>query len=173
MAHKRLAQVLIAMPRARVFCNDLNRHVTEELYCEALVLADAMPAAFATARAAMPCSLGQDALASLSWEQFRVNLLLFRARKWLLSHRSYLAGSVSRAELSRLERLQPFHPRLPGWPLSISCELEALIGATELLYLRLLRLDCCWHGDAARKPAMVETLSGFAASALKHLLKGG
>src|SRR5688500_16533694 len=90
---------------------DLSRPIIEALYCEALVLADEVRAAFDLA----PRRCEQEDLVriALSCEGLRTTTRMMHVLAWLLNHRAYFAGELSDFQLRRHGVLPPDRPADP------------------------------------------------------------
>src|SRR6476469_10782418 len=84
---------------------DLSKPIIEALYCEALVLADEVRAAFDLA----PSRSGEEDMVriALSVEGLRTTTRLMHVLAWLLNHRAHFAGELSEFQLRRHGALPP------------------------------------------------------------------
>jgi regulator of CtrA degradation len=84
----------------------INPHIVEGLYCEALVLADEIRAAFALDRRTDPPGQDEDLVRiALSCEGLRTTTRIMHALAWLLNQRSYFMGELSEFQLRRHGKL--------------------------------------------------------------------
>ena len=78
---------------------------------------------------------------------------------WLLNHRAYLMGELSAFQLRRHGRLSP--DPLAADPERVEllpADLQELIGETQGLYARLLRLDQAFRAHQPSAPTAIEQL---------------
>ncbi|WP_370032651.1 DUF1465 family protein [Qipengyuania mesophila] len=143
---------------------DLNEEVIEDLYTEALVLADDARAAFDlrfTERSANPDDLTRVAL---SIEGLRTTTRLMHVLAWLLNQRAYLAGELTEQQIARCGAL----PEERASDADNLARLEpatcALIEESERLHARVARLDRDWRIDRIAAPP-VAALHGRLAQA--------
>ena len=138
----------------------INPRIVESLYREALVLSDEVRAAFA-----MPehgdrgTSLGNLASVAVSCESLRTITRMMHALAWLLNHRAYFKGEVSKFQLRRYGNLSPdsFAPDSDQLRL-IDAERRELIYLTERFYERLQRLERGWRDSETLAPSAVARL---------------
>ena len=124
----------------------INPRIVEGLYCEALVLSDEVRAAFDLPGRAEDMALAEDeARVALSCEALRTTTRMMHAVAWLLNHRAYFAGELSEFQLLRHGRLAPFPSAETDRLALLTPQVQALIGATERLHERLMRIDMGWR----------------------------
>lgn len=129
---------------------DLNQPIVEALYCEALVLADEVRAAFDLAP---PRSAEEDLIRiALSVEGLRTTTRMMHVLAWLLNHRAYFAGELSEFQLRRHGTLPPDRRSDPEQMAMLEPATRALIGETEALHGRIARLDAAWRDRFAVRP---------------------
>ncbi len=139
---------------------NLNPRIVESLYCEALVLADEVRAAFDLSGRLDEAGHSESAARiALSCEALRTTTRMMHAIAWLLNHRAYFSGELSEFQLRRHGRLVPDYP--PADPARTSlldpriCELIAI---TERFYARLVRLDHGWRDGTIAPTGAIERL---------------
>lgn len=132
---------------------DINQPIIETLYCEALVLADEVRAAFDLS----PARTGAEDLVriALSVEGLRTTTRMMHVLAWLLNHRAYFAGELSEFQLRRHGVLPPDRPADPDQMALLEPETRALIAESEALHGRIARLDRAWRDRFAVEPAAV------------------
>ncbi|QDM41376.1 MULTISPECIES: DUF1465 family protein [Bacteria] len=132
---------------------DLSRPIIEALYCEALVLADEVRAAFDLA----PRRCEQEDLVriALSCEGLRTTTRMMHVLAWLLNHRAYFAGELSDFQLRRHGVLPPDRPADPDQLALLEPATCALIRETEALHGRIARLDSAWRERFVVAPAVL------------------
>lgn len=146
----RLTLASAAMP------TDLNQPIVESLYCEALVLADEVRAAFDLAP---PRSEAEDFVRiALSVEGLRTTTRMMHVLAWLLNQRAYFAGELSEFQLRRHGVLPPDRPSDPAQLDMLEPETAALIAETEALHARIARLDAAWREGFVVRPTAVHRL---------------
>jgi regulator of CtrA degradation len=135
---------------------DLSKPIIEALYCEALVLADEVRAAFDLA---LPRCGDEDIVRiALSVEGLRTTTRMMHLLAWLLNHRAYFAGELSEFQLRRHGVLPPDRPADPEQMALLEPETRALIGETEALHSRVARLDAAWREGFIVQPGSVHRL---------------
>jgi regulator of CtrA degradation len=132
---------------------DINKPIIEALYCEALVLADEVRAAFDLAP---PRSAEEDLVRiALSCEGLRTTTRMMHVLAWLLNHRAYFAGELSEFQLRRHGILPPDRAADPEQLAKLEPETRALIAETEALHGRIARLDSAWRDNFVVQPAVL------------------
>jgi regulator of CtrA degradation len=135
---------------------DLNQPIVESLYCEALVLADEVRAAFDLAP---PRSEAEDMVRiALSVEGLRTTTRMMHVLAWLLNQRAYFAGELSEFQLRRHGVLPPDRPSDAAQLAMLEPETAALIAETEALHARIARLDAAWREGFVVRPTAVHRL---------------
>ena len=135
---------------------DISKPIIEALYCEALVLADEVRAAFDLAPPR--CEAEDLVRIALSVEGLRTTTRMMHVLAWLLNHRAYFAGELSEFQLRRHGVLPPDRPADPEQMAKLEPETRALIGETEALHKRVARLDGAWRD---RYGVQTETVHGL------------
>ena len=132
---------------------DINQPIVEALYCEALVLADEVRAAFDLS----PARTGAEDLVriALSVEGLRTTTRMMHVLAWLLNHRAYSAGELSEFQLRRHGVLPPDRPADPEQLALLEPETRALIADSMALHGRITRLDKAWRSRSVVEPAAV------------------
>ena len=125
-----------------------QRRIIEELYAEAMVLADEARDLFDQRRAV---SLPQDTLA-FSIEGLRTTTRLMNVLAWLLNRRAYLDGELTERQLARTGGLPAERPATPGLP-ELPAIMRALVADSERLRERVARLDTDWRSPASEGDA--------------------
>ncbi len=136
----------------------ISEPIIEALYCQALVLADDVRAAFDLAPAR---NCGEDAdlvQLALSCEGLRTTTRVMHVLAWLLNHRAYFAGDLSEFQLRRHGKLPPDRPSDPKNLAILEPPTCELIIETEELHGRIARLDRAWRDDFAMEPSAVHRL---------------
>lgn len=130
----------------------LNEEIIEDLYSEALVLADDARAAFDMRYNEGVADTDDLTRVALSIEGLRTTTRVMQVLAWLLNQRAYLAGEISAQQLARCNAL-PEERRADADNLArLEPETRTLIEESERLHARIVRL----HGDP-RKDAGAET----------------
>lgn len=138
----------------------INPQIVESLYCEALVLADEVRAAFSLARRTEPAGNDEDLVRiALSCEGLRTTTRIMHALAWLLNQRSYFQGEVTEFQLRRHSKLSrelrsPDRDNLALLPLAT----RELVAETERFYRRLMRLDSEWRQATPHPPSALDAL---------------
>lgn len=136
----------------------LNPRIIEGLYCEALVLADEVRAAFDLSGRSDGATSGDEARIVLSCEALRTTTRMMHALAWLLNHRAYFAGELSEFQLRRFGRLAESPEAEPARLAILEAELGELVRATERFHARLKRLDAGWRELAPAEPNAIARL---------------
>ncbi|WP_126175878.1 DUF1465 family protein [Tsuneonella rigui] len=132
---------------------DISKPIIEALYCEALVLADEVRAAFDLAPTR---SEGEDMVRiALSVEGLRTTTRMMHVLAWLLNHRAYFAGELSEFQLRRHGVLPPDRAADPEQLARLEPETCALIAETEAFHGRVARLDAAWRERFVVQPAVL------------------
>lgn len=138
----------------------INPQIVEGLYCEALVLADEVRAAFALSnRTDLPGDDEDLVRIALSCEGLRTTTRIMHALAWLLNQRSHFLGELTDYQLRRHGKLSR---NLKGpEPENIALlppETRELVAETERFYRRLMRLDSEWRQTPPHPPSALEAL---------------
>ena len=124
----------------------LSPRIIEGLYCEALVLADEVRAAFDLSGRIDESAENSDlARLASSCEALRTTTRMMHALAWLLNHRAHFAGELSEFQLRRYGKLADTPGADPERLELLRPEIRDLIGATERFHARLMRLDRGWR----------------------------
>lgn len=138
----------------------ISPHIVEGLYCEALVLADEIRAAFTLSQRTEPVGQDDDLVRiALSCEGLRTTTRIMHALAWLLNQRSHLMGELTEYQLRRHGKLSrglkvPDPENLALLP----PETRQLVAETERFYRRLIRLDEEWRQNPPHPPSALEAL---------------
>lgn len=133
---------------------DLSEPIIETLYCEALVLADEVRAAFDMSP--RPQCLDDDLIrVALSIEGLRTTTRMMHVLAWLLNHRAYFAGELSEFQLRRHGTLPPDRPSEPDQLGLLEPGTRQLIAETEAFHRRIVRLDHAWRDRFEVRPAEI------------------
>jgi regulator of CtrA degradation len=137
----------------------INPRIIEGLYCEALVLSDEVRAAFDLSGRIDSKGMAEDeARVALSCEALRTTTRMMHSLAWLLNHRAFFMGELSEFQLRRHGKLTPFTPADRERMALLGPEVRELIGATERLHARLMRLDAGWRDRDPAPPGAIERL---------------
>lgn len=139
---------------------DINRHIVEGLYTEALVLADEVRAAFDLSGRLDRASENEDlARVAMSCEALRTTTRMMHIIAWLLNQRAFFNGEISELQLRRHGRLPSKTVRSDPEQLDmIDPEIRELVETTERLYARIERLDKAWTDQFRMMPSAVHRL---------------
>jgi regulator of CtrA degradation len=132
----------------------------EGLYCEALVLADDVRAAFTLSRKTEPAGRDEDLKRiALSCEGLRTTTRIMHALAWLLNQRSYFLGELTDYQLRRHGKLsRDLRPPDTDNLSLLPRETRDLVAETERFYARLMRLDEEWRQIPPHPPSALEAL---------------
>jgi regulator of CtrA degradation len=120
----------------------LNNKLVDDLYVEAMVLADEARAYLELGAAIERALLDPFDRVLFSCESLKVTTRVMQVIAWLLTQRAVVRGEISRAE-SRAEnyRLGDAAPSDPKCTRVFPDEMRTIIAASESLYLRAQRLE--------------------------------
>ena len=139
---------------------NLNPHIVEALYSEALVLADEVRSAFDLSGRLDDAAQDEDlARIAHSCEALRTTTRMMHAIGWLLNQRAYFRGELSEFQLRRHGRL----PRNANRPdpenlMRLDADTRALIVTVERFYARIERLERAWQQRFATQPGAIMRL---------------
>ncbi|WP_374408893.1 DUF1465 family protein [Pelagerythrobacter sp.] len=134
---------------------DIGQAIIESLYCEALLLADDVRAAFDLSRRGASVPDDDMLRLSLSVEGLRTTTRVMHVLAWLLNQRAYYSGDMSEFQLRRHGRLPEDRLADPENLAWLEPDICALIRASERLHARVARLDRAWRDSFAMHPAAV------------------
>lgn len=139
---------------------DLSPTIIESLYCEALVLADEVRAAFDLSGRLDLAGHDQDlARVALSCEALRTTTRMMHAIAWLLNQRAHFAGELSEFQLRQHGRLPPSQPASSAENMAmLGPTTQELILRTERFHARIARLDNAWRVRFAMHPVAIHRL---------------
>ncbi len=135
---------------------DINPRIVDSLYCDALALADELRGRFAFPQDA-GVGAGRDAFddearIALSCEGLRATTRTMHCLAWLLNHRAFFAGEISEFQLRRHGRLPAALP--DSDTAALPPEAARLVGESERLYARIVRLERAWRAPDGGLPRL-------------------
>lgn len=147
---------------------DLTATIVEELYCEALMLADDVRAAFDLTT---PRDIGKDDLVriALSTEGLKTTTRVMHVLAWLLNQRAYFRGEMTEYQLRQHGRLPPDRPSEQAQIELLELPTQLLILETQLLHARVARLDAAWRTPVHDRPEGLEKIRARLEGALRRL----
>ena len=120
----------------------LTSQVVEDLYAEALLLADEVRAAFdMRERDDRGVAASSDERVALSVEGLRTTTRIMHVLAWLLNQRAYLAGELSSRQIERVGSLGAERTSDPRYLAILPIAIRSLVRDTERLYRRVARID--------------------------------
>jgi len=139
---------------------DINPHIVEALYNEALLLADETRAVFDLSGRLDDASVDEDlARIALSCEALRTTTRMMHVIAWLLNQRAFFKGEITQLQLRRHGRLPSKSSRSNLDQLSLlDPEIRGLVATTERLYARIERLDAAWQENFRMEPSAIVRL---------------
>lgn len=151
----------------------ISPRIVEGLYCEALVLAEEVRAAFTlSGRIERACNDEDLARVALSCEGLRTTTRMMHAIAWLLNHRAHLNGELSEFQLRRFGQLAPDPLNTdPDALLLLGQHQRDVIAATRRFYARLLRLDRNWREARTMQPSAIERIRARLGQAPEPILR--
>lgn len=146
---------------------DISEDIIEDLYAEALLLADDARAVFDLRLGAEGdgSSAGDALRIALSIEGLRTTTRVMHILAWLLNQRAFLSGELSANQLRRHNALPAERPADPAHLALLEPETRALIRESEALHARVARLDRDWRRQDAETELPVQALHGRIARA--------
>lgn len=146
-----------------------TRQIIEDLYEQALLLADEVRAAFDSRSSgtamANEAAMDEGGRIALSVEGLRTTTRLMHLLAWLLNQRAYLAGELTHSQVREHGRLPAERPPLPGMVARLDPETQALVHQTVELYERVERLDGDWRAGNSAAASPVGAMQGLLARA--------
>lgn len=137
----------------------ITPRIVETLYCEALVLSDEVQAAFGPVALWDKGSGNDRARIARAGEGLRTTTRMMQAMAWLLNHRAYFKGEISRFQLVRYGRMaRDRNPSVDADRAILPDELAELVDLSEEFYARLVRLDLAWNHDIPASMSAVAAL---------------
>lgn len=146
---------------------NINEDIIEDLYSEALVLADDARAAFDLRFNENQSGADDLTRVALSIEGLRTTTRVMHILAWLLNQRAYLSGEISGQQLERCGALPEERSPEPDNLARLEPETRALIEETERLHARVARLDRDWR-SASEEAAPVAAMQGRIAQAFAN-----
>lgn len=139
---------------------DINPHIIEALYSEALLLADEVRGTFDLSGRLERTSQNEDlARIAMSCEALRTTTRMMHVIAWLLNQRAYFNGELSELQLRRHGRLPTKTSRSDPEQLALlDPAIRGLILTTERLYARIERLDHAWQDNFRLQPSALDRL---------------
>lgn len=150
---------------------NINPHIIEALYSEAMMLADSVRDAFDMSGRISRLAEDEDlARIALSCEALRATTRMMHTIAWLLNQRAYFNGELSEFQLRR-------HGRLPRDKAAIDAEnyalldpaLRELIGRTQRFHARIARLDNAWRDGFSADPGAIHRLRDRLGQAVRRI----
>jgi len=142
-----------------------RRTIIEDLYSEALVLADEARDAFDMRGEMTPDTDRNDARIALSIEGLRTTTRLMHILAWLLNQRAFLSGELNENQLRRHGRLPAERPSMPGMMEKLLPQTRLLVRESERLHERVARLDRDWPQAQAAEQNAVDAMRSRIAEA--------
>ncbi|QZD96589.1 DUF1465 family protein [Qipengyuania gelatinilytica] len=119
----------------------IHEQVVEDLYAEALALADEARAVFDLRDEASHGNSPNEVRIALSVEGLRTTTRVMHVLAWLLNQRAYHSGELSKSQLRRHGTLGEERPSDPANMALLEPATRMLIRETERLHARIARLD--------------------------------
>lgn len=139
---------------------NINSVIVENLYEEALILADEARACFdGVDRFGSREEDASAARIALSCEALRTTTRMMHAIAWLLNQRAHFAGEISEFQLRRHGRLPDAQPQPDREQLALLRPAIAdVVNRSAQFYARVERLDREWRKSFELQPAAVHRL---------------
>lgn len=119
----------------------IHEQVVEDLYTEALALADEARAVFDLREDARHGRVSDHVRMAISVEGLRTTTRVMHSLAWLLNQRAYHAGELTKLQMLRHGSLGEERPSDPKNMELLEPATRALIRDTERLHARIKRLD--------------------------------
>ena len=119
----------------------IHEQVVEDLYAEALALADEARAVFDLRYEASQGDTPDQVRIAMSIEGLRTTTRVMHVLAWLLNQRAYYAGELTKLQLLRHGTLGEERPSDPANMELLELTTRSLIRDTERLHARVRRLD--------------------------------
>ncbi|MFA6219126.1 MAG: DUF1465 family protein [Erythrobacter sp.] len=139
---------------------DISEEIIEDLYAEALILADDARAVFDLRFSAYSDGANDLLRIALSIEGLRTTTRVMHVLAWLLNQRAYFSGELSEGQLRRHNALPEERLADPVNLALLEPETRELIHESERLHARVARLDCEWRQQRGASDAPVHALQG-------------
>ena len=143
----------------------INEQIVEELYAEALLLADEARSAFDLHDTQDPALAANEVRIAMSIEGLRTTTRVMNALAWLLNQRAFFSGELSRGQLKKHGSLGEERPSDPRNMARLPLKVRSLIRDTERLHGRVARLDREQRSRDAANDDPVGSLQGRIADA--------
>lgn len=135
---------------------DLSATIVEELYCEALVLADDVREAFdlSTPR---QFDRHDTVRLAISTEGLKTTTRVMHVLAWLLNQRAFFRGEMTQFQLQKHGQLPPDRPPEQAHMDLLEIPTQLLILETQVMHARVARLDKAWaRGNQSRSDGLSE-----------------
>ena len=119
----------------------IHEQVVEDLYAEALALADEARGVFDLRDEASHSNTPDQVRIAMSIEGLRTTTRVMHVLAWLLNQRAYYAGELTKLQLLRHGTLGEERPSDPANMELLELTTRSLIRDTERLHARVRRLD--------------------------------
>ena len=143
----------------------VRRVVVEELYTEAMALADEARGTFDPRGIEGGAQLSDEAKVALSIEGLRTTTRLMNLLAWLLNQRAFFDGELTEKQLRKSARLPAERPAVPGTAAKLPLMVRSLVRDSERLHARVARIGGDWRASEAAAAEMND------ANALQSRLK--
>lgn len=137
-----------------------TRQIIEDVYHEALILADEVRATFDSRADRLPQDMEEGVKVALSVEGLRTTTRLMHLLAWLLNQRAYLDGELSDMQWRQHGGLPSERPALPGMMRRLDPHTQDLIRQSVDLYRRVERLDRDWRARSEAVESPVGAMQG-------------
>jgi len=146
---------------------DLSATIVEELYCEALVLADDVREAFDLS-APRQFDRRDGVRLALSTEGLKTTTRVMHVLAWLLNQRAYYRGEMTQFQLQKHGQLPPDRPPEQSQMDMLEIPTQLLILETQVMHARVARLDKAWTDGKQDRSQGVSELQARLEGALRQ-----
>ena len=147
----------------------VRRVVVEELYCEAMALADEARDTFDPRASDDGEVLSDEVRIALSIEGLRTTTRLMNVLAWLLNQRAFFDGELTEKQVRKSGGLPPERPPLAGTVEKLPLMVRSLVRESERLHDRVARIDADWR--ASQRVGQSPGTAANDANALQSQLK--
>lgn len=138
---------------APAIAQPVHRAQVENLYVEAMLLADEAHAAFAAQRGAVESGRADGLLqVGLACEALKTTTRLMHILAWLLHRRAMIAGDPGAGSNDSAARIGP--PVPADWAVCLGFEshVRRIVAASERLFERIAAIEAGWDTPEAARP---------------------
>ena len=148
--------------------SDISEPIVEALYCEALVLADEVRAAFDLPPVGEEIPQSDAESLARSVEGLRTTTRMMHILAWLLNQRAYFSGDLTEGQLRKHAELPEDRPSEPDQFELLDHDTQVIVIQTEDMHHRIARLDRAWRDGFEVNIPAVRQLHGQLENAFRQ-----